>query len=143
MPDLPHVPIPKTLLAKEDAVAWRTLALSSDGETALACANAGTRAKPDLRLFRVASLSRTPLVTEVAKADPAPRARAPATASSPARSCAASRPPRPTRTANGVIELSELVAQVTVRVGRVSGGKQNPWVARRELFGDLGLARAR
>lgn len=44
---------------------------------------------------------------------------------------------------NGVIELSELVAQVTVRVGRVSGGKQNPWVARRELFGDFGLARAR
>jgi WD40 repeat protein len=43
---------------------------------------------------------------------------------------------------DGVIELSELLDDVTYRVTRASGGEQTPWVARRELFGDFGIAAA-
>jgi hypothetical protein len=43
---------------------------------------------------------------------------------------------------DGRIELDELVAQVTLRVGKVSGGRQTPWVVRREPFGDFALAQA-
>src|SRR5262249_7606747 len=46
------------------------------------------------------------------------------------------------RDGNGTIELSELVEDVTARVTRVSRGRQTPWVARRELFGDFGVAAA-
>jgi WD40 repeat protein len=42
---------------------------------------------------------------------------------------------------DGAIELSELISQVTLRVVAASDSKQTPWVARRELFGDFGLAK--
>ncbi len=42
---------------------------------------------------------------------------------------------------DGVIELSELVDDVSARVSLASDGKQTPWVARREMFGDFALAR--
>jgi uncharacterized caspase-like protein len=42
---------------------------------------------------------------------------------------------------DGVIALSELVSQVTLRVTRASEGRQTPWVVRRELFGDFGIGR--
>ena len=38
------------------------------------------------------------------------------------------------------IQLSELVRDVTLRVSRASRGRQTPWVARRELFGDFVIA---
>jgi uncharacterized caspase-like protein len=44
---------------------------------------------------------------------------------------------------DGNIEASELVDAVIARVELVTSGKQTPWVARRELFGDFGLASAR
>jgi WD40 repeat protein len=43
---------------------------------------------------------------------------------------------------DGVVQLGELVNAVTFRVTKVSEGRQTPWVARRELFGDFALARA-
>jgi hypothetical protein len=43
---------------------------------------------------------------------------------------------------NGLIEASEIIAQVRLRVMKASRGKQTPWVARRELFGDFVLATA-
>ncbi len=44
---------------------------------------------------------------------------------------------------DGVLQLSELVEEVTRRVSSRTGGLQTPWVARREHFGDYGLARVR
>ncbi len=41
------------------------------------------------------------------------------------------------RNNDGALELSELVDDVTLRVARATDGKQTPWVARRELFGDF------
>jgi hypothetical protein len=32
--------------------------------------------------------------------------------------------------------------EVTARVSSASGGKQTPWVARRDLFGDFAISRA-
>ena len=43
---------------------------------------------------------------------------------------------------DGAVEVSELIAQVSLRVARASNGKQNPFVARRELFGDFAVAAA-
>ncbi len=43
---------------------------------------------------------------------------------------------------DGDLALSEWIAAVTEQVGRVSNGRQTPWVARRELHGDLAIARA-
>jgi hypothetical protein len=43
---------------------------------------------------------------------------------------------------DGVVQTAELVTQVQLRVIRASRGKQTPWVARRELFGDFSLATA-
>lgn len=43
---------------------------------------------------------------------------------------------------DGVIEVSELLAQVSMRVIAASHGRQTPWVARRELFGDFAFASA-
>ena len=44
---------------------------------------------------------------------------------------------------DGAIQLSELVDEVTRRVSKATDGKQTPWVARREMFGDFTLATAR
>lgn len=44
---------------------------------------------------------------------------------------------------DGVLQLSELVEEVTRRVSSRTGGLQTPWVARREHFGDYGLGRVR
>jgi uncharacterized caspase-like protein/WD40 repeat protein len=41
---------------------------------------------------------------------------------------------------DGVIELSELIRAVTLRVGEASSGKQTPWVARSDMFGDFPVA---
>ena len=41
---------------------------------------------------------------------------------------------------NGGIELSELVADVGLRVSSATGGRQTPWVARQESFGDFRIA---
>jgi hypothetical protein len=43
---------------------------------------------------------------------------------------------------DGAIQTAELITQVQLRVIRASRGKQTPWVARRELFGDFALATA-
>ncbi len=43
---------------------------------------------------------------------------------------------------DGVVQTAELITQVQLRVLRASRGKQTPWVARRELFGDFALATA-
>lgn len=43
---------------------------------------------------------------------------------------------------DGVVQTAELITQVQLRVLRASRGKQTPWVARRELFGDFPLATA-
>jgi WD40 repeat protein/uncharacterized caspase-like protein len=49
----------------------------------------------------------------------------------------------PDRDRSGAVELSELIDDVRERVRAASNGKQTPWVARRELFGDLTLMPAR
>jgi len=49
----------------------------------------------------------------------------------------------PDRDKSGAIEIQELVDDVTERVRAASNGKQTPWVARREMFGDFAIARAR
>jgi len=41
-----------------------------------------------------------------------------------------------------VVQTAELITQVQLRVLRASRGKQTPWVARRELFGDFALSTA-
>jgi hypothetical protein len=46
------------------------------------------------------------------------------------------------RNGNGFIELSELVDEVTERVADATRGAQTPWVARRELVGDVVLVPA-
>jgi len=43
---------------------------------------------------------------------------------------------------DGVVEISELVAAVQARVTIASRGRQTPWVVRRALFGDFGVARS-
>ena len=43
---------------------------------------------------------------------------------------------------DGVVQTAELITQVQLRVLRASRGKQTPWIARRELFGDFPLATA-
>lgn len=53
------------------------------------------------------------------------------------------RSPNTDANGNGVVELSEIVSQVTLRVSRASSGRQTPWVVRRELFGDFAIGRAR
>jgi hypothetical protein len=50
--------------------------------------------------------------------------------------------PRMGRSTDGSILLSSLVDEVTRRVSLATQGKQSPWVARREMFGDFALARA-
>jgi uncharacterized caspase-like protein/WD40 repeat protein len=40
---------------------------------------------------------------------------------------------------DGVLELSELIDAVTIRVTEATRGRQSPWVARREVLGDFGL----
>ena len=47
------------------------------------------------------------------------------------------------RDRSGAIEVGELIDYVTERVRSASNGKQTPWVARRELFGDFVIAPAR
>jgi WD40 repeat protein/uncharacterized caspase-like protein len=47
----------------------------------------------------------------------------------------------PDRDRSGAVEASELIDFVTERVRAASNGKQTPWVARREMFGDFVLAR--
>ena len=44
---------------------------------------------------------------------------------------------------NGFIEFSELVDYVSRYVHRETRGEQTPWLARKELFGDLPLAAVR
>jgi uncharacterized caspase-like protein len=46
------------------------------------------------------------------------------------------------RDGDGLIEMSEAIDAVTMGVARLSEGRQAPWVARRELFGDFAIARA-
>ncbi|MDI1450307.1 caspase family protein [Polyangium sp. 6x1] len=48
----------------------------------------------------------------------------------------------PDRDRSGAIEVNELVDYVTERVRAASNGKQTPWVARRELFGEFMVAPA-
>ena len=48
----------------------------------------------------------------------------------------------PDRDKSGALEVSELVDYVTERVRGASNGKQTPWVARREMFGDFMVASA-
>jgi hypothetical protein len=43
----------------------------------------------------------------------------------------------PDRDGSGAVELSELIDYVRERVRQASDGRQTPWVARRELFGDF------
>jgi WD40 repeat protein len=45
----------------------------------------------------------------------------------------------PDRDKSGVLELDELIGHVSERVRVASDGRQTPWVARRELFGDFAL----
>jgi len=45
------------------------------------------------------------------------------------------------RNGDGVLQMSELVDDVTSRVLSLTGGLQTPWVARREIVGDFGIAR--
>lgn len=44
------------------------------------------------------------------------------------------------RNKDGALQLSELVASVTARVSKATGGRQTPYVARSELFGDFTVA---
>lgn len=44
------------------------------------------------------------------------------------------------RNGDGLVQLSELVDSVTRNVTRATGGRQTPWVVRRELFGDFQTA---
>jgi uncharacterized caspase-like protein len=46
------------------------------------------------------------------------------------------------RDRSGAIEVAELIDYVTERVTTASKGKQTPWVARREFFGDFVIAPA-
>ncbi|RLB46630.1 MAG: hypothetical protein DRI90_27175 [Deltaproteobacteria bacterium] len=46
------------------------------------------------------------------------------------------------RDRSGAVEVAELIDYVTERVSAASKGKQTPWVARRELFGDFVIAPA-
>ncbi|MDI1437460.1 caspase family protein [Polyangium sorediatum] len=48
----------------------------------------------------------------------------------------------PDRDRSGAIEVNELVDYVTERVRAASNGKQTPWVARRDLFGEFMVAPA-
>ncbi len=48
----------------------------------------------------------------------------------------------PDRDRSGAVEVSELIDFVTERVRAASNGKQTPWVARREMFGDFVVAPA-
>ncbi|MDC3955972.1 caspase family protein [Polyangium jinanense] len=48
----------------------------------------------------------------------------------------------PDRDRSGAIEVNELVDYVTERVRAASNGKQTPWVARREMFGEFMVAPA-
>jgi hypothetical protein len=48
----------------------------------------------------------------------------------------------PDRDRSGAVEVGELIDFVTERVRAASNGKQTPWVARREMFGDFVLAPA-
>ncbi len=50
--------------------------------------------------------------------------------------------PRSDRDGDGRIQLSELIDEVSARVGEASGFRQTPWVARREIFGDFTFAPA-
>ncbi|HZO16787.1 MAG TPA: caspase family protein, partial [Polyangiaceae bacterium] len=43
------------------------------------------------------------------------------------------------RDKSGALELDEIIGHVSERVRAASAGRQNPWVARRELFGDFAL----
>jgi WD40 repeat protein/uncharacterized caspase-like protein len=49
----------------------------------------------------------------------------------------------PDRDRSGAVEVSELIDYVTERVRAASNGKQTPWVARREMFGDFVVAPAK
>jgi hypothetical protein len=44
------------------------------------------------------------------------------------------------RDGNGFVEFRELVDYVTRRVVKETAGEQTPWLARREMVGDLALA---
>ena len=46
------------------------------------------------------------------------------------------------RDRSGAVELGELIDFVTERVRESSNGRQTPWVARREMFGDFVVAPA-
>jgi WD40 repeat protein len=50
--------------------------------------------------------------------------------------------PRSDRDHDGLVELSELLDSVTIRVNGFTHGRQTPWVARREAFGDFVVGRA-
>jgi hypothetical protein len=43
---------------------------------------------------------------------------------------------------DGDVELSELVDEVSLRVGAATGGLQTPWIPRREMFGDFRVVKA-
>jgi WD40 repeat protein len=49
--------------------------------------------------------------------------------------------PATDRNGDGVVQVSELIDDVIARVSIASDGKQTPWIARRELFGDFAIAR--
>jgi WD40 repeat protein len=49
--------------------------------------------------------------------------------------------PRADRDHDGLVEVSELLDAVTVRVNGFTHGRQTPWVARREAFGDFVVGR--
>jgi hypothetical protein len=50
--------------------------------------------------------------------------------------------PETDRNADGVLQASELIDEMTARVSEVSRDAQTPWVAHREMFGDFVVAPA-
>jgi|GEM_PF-5461508 len=51
------------------------------------------------------------------------------------------RDPEADRNGDGNLQLSELVDEASLRVARVTGGLQTPWVARRDIIGDFTVVR--
>lgn len=51
--------------------------------------------------------------------------------------------PRSDRDGDGVLQMSEWIAATRARVHRATEGKQTPWVARQEMFGDFAIVPVR
>jgi hypothetical protein len=74
------------------------------------------------------------------KAAPLTRKGAPGHGYFTAALLAALRAPATDLDADGAVQVSELIEEVTRQVARATDQRQTPWVARRELFGDFTLA---